>query len=113
MSKKARGREKRGRTLDEDLFYRFWPDFGATAVLEKFAVLALGSDARGVLFPERGHGVRRDLRRYISIIGQRFESRSEMAPDWETLSHCIGDGLSNFPIRHNGFAGSSAIPIPA
>jgi hypothetical protein len=96
--------------LDENLFDGFWPDFGATAVLEEFAVLSLGSDAGGVLFPERCHGVRRDLRRYISIIGQRFESRSEMVPDSATLSHCTGDGLSNFPIRNNALAGSSAPP---
>jgi len=90
-------RGRRGRTLNEDLFDGFWPDFSATAVFEKFAVFALGSDAGGVLFPKRCHGVRRDLRRYISIIGQRFESRSEMDPDWASLSHCIGDGSFKVP----------------
>jgi len=37
----------------------------------------------------------RGARQYISIIRQRFE---RLAPDWESLSQCIGDGLSNFPI---------------
>lgn len=88
------------RTLDEDLFDALWPDFCAAAVLEEFAVLALGCDAgggvellhggaMGHLRMTKGEGAGEKERG--GYIGRR-ESRSEMEQIWQERATALEIG---------------------
>jgi len=43
-------------TLNEDLFYGFWPDLSAAAILEKLAMLALWCNTMRIALQLRGRG---------------------------------------------------------